>query len=329
MGLGIVLAWVLGFASSSLGQELLDGDARFSFDGEFNDFEAEPGNDRLLQHIWFWRIQGGPRENEFDTSTASTVIDPAGDRVEHAFSLPDFEATLATQLVDSSMPGQAFASQGITVTNTSPSPFTLHVYAYDDYSLGGSETAIFINPGTFIEVTDPVTQNRVSTDALLATAYQVEPYPLLLDLLRDASPTPLSNSGIPFTGGDFTSAFQWSFPLAPGETRTVFLLYFIDGDVAPPADLDFRRGDANGDGVFDISDAVFTLAALFQPGSGPFGCPDAADGNDDGAVDITDAVFALAQLFSPAPPPPLPPGPTDCGPDPTADAIDCPTYTGC
>lgn len=85
----------------------------------------------------------------------------------------------------------------------------------------------------------------------------------------------------------------------------------------------FVRGDINLDSNFDISDAVFALAALFVPGSPSPSCPDAADANDDGGFDVSDAVFALAALFVPgAPPLPEPQG--TCGPDPTADALDCP-----
>ncbi|MCA8961259.1 MAG: VCBS repeat-containing protein [Planctomycetes bacterium] len=83
----------------------------------------------------------------------------------------------------------------------------------------------------------------------------------------------------------------------------------------------FRRGDANGDGLFDISDAVSTLAALFIPTSPPILCEDAFDTNDDGTVDVSDAVFALAALFVPGAAPL--PDPVDCGDDPTSDALDC------
>ncbi|MCA8958990.1 MAG: dockerin type I repeat-containing protein [Planctomycetes bacterium] len=83
-----------------------------------------------------------------------------------------------------------------------------------------------------------------------------------------------------------------------------------------------RRGDANGDGDFDIADAVFTLSALFVAGSTPPGCEDAADSNDDGNVDIADAVFTLSALFVVGAPPPPPPHP-DCGEDPSADSLEC------
>lgn len=85
----------------------------------------------------------------------------------------------------------------------------------------------------------------------------------------------------------------------------------------------FLRGDSNGDGTFDVSDVLFTLASIFVPGAPPPGCPDAADANDDGGVDISDAIFSLAALFIPGSPSlPTPSG--ACGFDPTTDSLTCP-----
>ncbi len=95
-----------------------------------------------------------------------------------------------------------------------------------------------------------------------------------------------------------------------------------------PLVLGFRRGDANADTSFDISDAIFTLSNLFASGPGP-SCDDSADVNDDGALDISDAIFTLAALFSAGSTPPPPPGALDCGPDPTADTLECASYGPC
>ncbi|MFN0058395.1 MAG: lectin-like domain-containing protein [Planctomycetota bacterium] len=100
------------------------------------------------------------------------------------------------------------------------------------------------------------------------------------------------------------------------------------GGGAPPIDT-FKRGDANGDGTFNIADAVFLLGALFVPGSPAVQCQDAADANDDGLNNIADAVSMLSSLFVPGSMPPPAPGPTVCGPDPSADALACATYPPC
>ncbi len=97
-----------------------------------------------------------------------------------------------------------------------------------------------------------------------------------------------------------------------------------------PGDPVFRRGDANADGLFDISDAVYTLAALFTAGAPSPSCADSADSNDDGSYDISDAIHTLAALFTAGSPSPPDPGPTDCDLDPTADGLDCALYdAGC
>ena len=58
----------------------------------------------------------------------------------------------------------------------------------------------------------------------------------------------------------------------------------------------FIRGDVNGDGGIDISDAVTTLDYLFTGGS--IGCEKAADSNDDGAINVAEGIALLGYLFS-------------------------------
>jgi hypothetical protein len=82
----------------------------------------------------------------------------------------------------------------------------------------------------------------------------------------------------------------------------------------------FLRGDSNSDAVVNLSDAVFTLGALFAGGRSP-ACPDAADANDDGAIDIADPIATLSFLFTGAAP--LPPPAGAPGDDPTPDDLSC------
>lgn len=88
----------------------------------------------------------------------------------------------------------------------------------------------------------------------------------------------------------------------------------------------FIRGDANGDGAVNIADAIGTLNSLFDPGTPPLPCDDAADANDDGDKNIADAISILGFLFTgagdlPAPFPtagfdPTPTDPFTCGDEP-------------
>jgi hypothetical protein len=87
----------------------------------------------------------------------------------------------------------------------------------------------------------------------------------------------------------------------------------------------FIRGDSNGDGRVDSSDAVTTLEMLFRRGDAA-GCRAAADANGDFRIDVSDAAFTLGFLFrggaSPGSPYP------DCGRGGVGD-LDCETSPGC
>jgi hypothetical protein len=69
------------------------------------------------------------------------------------------------------------------------------------------------------------------------------------------------------------------------------------------------RGDGNGDGRVNLTDAVVMLQFLFMGGGAP--CQRAMEVNSDGKQDLSDAVTLLNHLFSsgPAPASPFP----DCG----------------
>lgn len=98
---------------------------------------------------------------------------------------------------------------------------------------------------------------------------------------------------------------------------------FLEG----PGEATFRRGDCNDDGAVDISDALFTLVALFL-GLGDPSCDDACDSNDDGAVDISDPTATLGVLFLGTGSIPLP-GMMSCGLDPTVDDLACEVSSTC
>ena len=96
---------------------------------------------------------------------------------------------------------------------------------------------------------------------------------------------------------------------------------FVNGrlQIVPDIIL-FIRGDSNGDGVVNISDAQTTLSYLFL-GSGQPRCYDAADANDDGRLDVSDPVITLRFLFLGGDPLPEPSG--QPGEDPTPDPLGC------
>ncbi len=91
----------------------------------------------------------------------------------------------------------------------------------------------------------------------------------------------------------------------------------------------FSRGDADGNGALQLTDAVRILNVLFL-GTGSIGCLDAADADDNGDLQLTDAVRILNVLFLGTGTIP-PPGPTGepCGGDPTEDGLGCGAFPRC
>jgi len=82
----------------------------------------------------------------------------------------------------------------------------------------------------------------------------------------------------------------------------------------------FVRGDSDGNGQVNISDAVVLLGYLFL-GEAPVTCLDAADANDSGTINVADAAYSLNFLFRGGmiPPPPFP----TPGLDPSKDSLGC------
>jgi hypothetical protein len=66
--------------------------------------------------------------------------------------------------------------------------------------------------------------------------------------------------------------------------------------------LQFLRGDANGDGVTNVSDVVYLINYLFINGPAPDPVL-AGDVNCDGVVNVTDVVYLINYLFISGPPP--------------------------
>jgi len=95
----------------------------------------------------------------------------------------------------------------------------------------------------------------------------------------------------------------------------------------PPAPV-FVRGDADDNGIINLTDAIFNLNYLFSGGAEPT-CQDSADADNNGSLQLTDGVFILMFLFSGGASPPDPG--VECGVDPAdpADAIACDTYDSC
>ena len=111
-------------------------------------------------------------------------------------------------------------------------------------------------------------------------------------------------------------------------------LYLVDPgqgkvfELAFTTSVPFHRGDTDGTGILEVTDAVCILDFLFLRDS-HLECLAAGDSNADQRLDISDAVFLLHFLFSGGnePPKPGPPG-SPCGADDLL-GLGCETYGGC
>lgn len=110
---------------------------------------------------------------------------------------------------------------------------------------------------------------------------------------------------------------------AGGLTATAFNPVATPG-FAIPANGQYVRGDANTDGILDLSDAIFIIAWAFNDGINPT-CFRAADANGDQTLDIADMIWLVIFFFQngPAPPPPYP----SCGF--AASPLSCVSYPHC
>ncbi len=105
-----------------------------------------------------------------------------------------------------------------------------------------------------------------------------------------------------------------------------------EGLTARFCEAQFHRGDANGDGRNDVSDAISIFSYLFLGGPAP-GCREATNTDDSPVLDISDGIFLLTFLYlgGVVPPPPGAPSRAPCGPDPGGPSgnLGCERYDGC
>ena len=202
---------------------------------------------------------------------------------------------------------------------------------------GGENSLVFI--------AFDVDGNIVGSDSIVVTSAVGWPSPEILTITPDEA---LAGTVVTLTGGGFHDGVDVVFGsrVSPsvdyaenGPTPDTLTAVVPDGsgtvDVRarnvdgresnalpftyPPPPPSFVRGDANEDGLVDLSDAVKIVFALF--GGQLLGCEDAADVDDSEALDITDAIYLLDFLYREGSAPPAPfPG---VGPDPSGEVLDC------
>jgi len=86
---------------------------------------------------------------------------------------------------------------------------------------------------------------------------------------------------------------------------------------------EFQRGDVDGNGERNVTDAVLVIQVILMNLPSRYNCEDALDANDDGKLNIADALPILFYLFQRGDP--LPDPFLSCGRDTSADGLTCAT----
>ncbi len=215
--------------------------------------------------------------------------------------------------------------------------------AHGDFNNDGIDDLMIGNPGA-----NPL--GRSKAGSLSVFLGQNTPWPALVDTAPGAATPGVSifeiqgaHGNMPSDTGD-TLGYSASVGDLDGDSRTDIIANEMRGNGAGPNSIDsgnlivvsgayitggpavdFIRGDANQDGVHDLSDPIVELSYLF--GGAASVCLDAFDANDDGDVDLADPIYQLNYQFGGGTPP-SPPFPT-CGPDPTSDGNGCASFAVC
>ncbi len=171
---------------------------------------------------------------------------------------------------------------------------------------------------------DRITGNVGEAIAFSVTATDPDGDPLVLSMHPLPLPAGATLETTRSEPGVITKVLRWTPDLTQGGTYEFFFRVMDPSDLSDTETVTitvpqaFIRGDANGDGELDVSDAVRIPLYLFSQGI-TLPVPDAADVNDSGEINLTDAVFLLNALFKNGPPPAAPY--PDPGVDPTRDNL--------
>lgn len=176
--------------------------------------------DHLFEHLFFLRT---------DTETSETVW-PLPDSVVEGgntatfgwqqFQGRFFDAELSVTVSDTSggagTAGTALFTFTATAQPVAPAgASTLHAFPYFDFCLDDAcegMGAELVTPNNEIRVATAAADTEIVIHLLGAASYAVAPYPDVLDRLQDGIADTLGNTGLPFGPGDFTGAFETSFP---------------------------------------------------------------------------------------------------------------------
>jgi hypothetical protein len=199
------------------------------------DFQVPTPTDHVFASWWYYRILGDNYERRFpSTPTSQTYLDSTATINWSNVDGRGFAARLAIALRDVGG-SQSVTAKVMTITNNTASSMTIDIFNYIDIDLAGtagSDAATLVLPNEYIRVTEGST--FADFRGVGANAYEVRTYAAnLRGALHDTTTlTNLNNTGLPFTPGDFTGAFQWQFSIPAGDSVKVRVFVTVNEPAA-------------------------------------------------------------------------------------------------
>ncbi|MFO0937273.1 MAG: PEP-CTERM sorting domain-containing protein [Gemmataceae bacterium] len=116
----------------------------------------------------------------------------------------------------------ATLSHSVTFTNTNTTSLNVTLIQYIDLDLNSVPSGSNASGGlSGMLVSDSSGHYSNFTPGTTPNAYQVTAYSTLRTALVNNSITNLNNTGLPFTNGDYTGAYQWDFTIGANSSLTI------------------------------------------------------------------------------------------------------------
>jgi len=177
--------------------------------------------------------------------------------------------------------------------------YTYHVYAFNAFGNAGAAEPLTTCAGIKLLA---ISRRTGSIDGGEA---------ITLNGIHFRAETAVRFGDVPLAGATYVDGGTIAGAVPPGRRVgpvDVAVADGVYGDALPAGFryvLNLRRGDANGNNLITIADAVALLDHLFRSGPAPY-CPALADADGDHKLTIGDAVFLLAYIFHRGPAPESP-----------------------
>jgi hypothetical protein len=178
----------------------------------------------------FWYRVGNINAESSVNNLTLTSATPIGTRaVDLLYTSPNlFSIDIVWGLLTGGSPGSSVSdlADTVKVTNLSGGPLDFHLFKYADYDLFGTpggDVALISGPNA-IEQFDSVSGLTLDTIVNQYNRWEINTFPLLLNILNDGVATNLANATSPLGPADVTWALQWDLTLASSGLGSQFIM---------------------------------------------------------------------------------------------------------